>query len=185
MSTKKQRGRGAKRALDYGEDQRTGPSQSTFVDLTSSETPQKRNKRDLNDFFGSPAPASTPSAKPSSSIAIVTPSEAAKMKEEEKKEQEYVPTYVHKNVEYQRKGKAQLSETTKKVFEFVEKNFIIPEGFENNRSFGPLSGVCFEERVIASYTNNLLKPKKDAKGIEICTCCASKGHKRDDCPTLI
>ena len=63
--------------------------------------------------------------------------------------------------------------------------FVIPKGFENSRSFGPLSGSCFEERVISAYSNNLLEPKNAGVKIQICTSCASKGHKRDDCPELL
>lgn len=199
MSTKRS-GKKAKRGLDYSEDKREMQSQNDevdVVDLTGAVTPQKKKKRNLNDFFGSPdsAATSTPAAKRSSSAAVVTPPEIKVKRqkkdkraaaEEENKEKENVPTYLHKNVEYLRKGQADLSEKTLKIFHWIEKHFEIPEGFENNRAFGPLSGVCFEERAIAAYTNHLLTRREDADaGAEICTCCASDGHKRDDCPTLI
>lgn len=187
------RGRSAKRSLQFNDGDSANPPQSgtdDIVDLTGNDTPQKKKRRGISDFFG---PASTPQAKTASSAAIVTPQEAKKQKtdkaqdkEEDEKEQEHVPTYLHKNVEYLRKGEAELSDKTQKIYNFVEKHFAIPNGFENDRSFGPLSGVCYEERAIVAYTNNLLKPKNpEVECGEICTCCAMEGHSRDDCPALI
>ena len=180
----------AKRGLDFGEPKKS--KDDDFVDLTkatASVTPQKKKKRDLHAFFSSPAATTTSEAK--TAAAVVTPPEAKKQKvtkaeaseKEEKKEGEYVPIYIHKNVSYVRKGEADLDPATEKAFQLIEEHYLIPKGFENDRSYGPISGISFEERVIASYSNNLLKPKEEA--VEICTHCADVGHKRDDCEELI
>lgn len=189
----------AKRSLDFGNDD------NDKVDLTEDFTPapavtpvKKQKKRDLRAFFSSPT--STAAATTNNAAPVVTPLDVKKRKldvsstptkkkkledEDQKREDGYVPTYVHKNVSYVREGKAELDPSTAKVFQLVEEHYVVPEGFENDRSYGPLSGVCFEERVIASYRNNLLKPKNQKDVIEICTHCADVGHKRDDCQELI
>lgn len=176
----------AKRSLDFGDTKKTTDN---VVDLTTpAATPQKKKKRDLHAFFSSPTTTTTESK---TAAAIVTPAESTPKKakltkpaeDEEKKEGEYVPIYIHKNVSYARRGKADLDPATEKAFHLIEEHYEIPAGFENDRSYGPISGVSFEERVIASYSNNLLQPKSEA--VEICTHCADLGHKRDDCQDLI
>lgn len=119
---------------------------------------------------------------------IVTPPKSeppTKQARVEKKDQ-YVPSYLHNNVDYKRKGKADLSDETLKAYELVEKHFHIPDGFENSRKYGPLSGTSFEERVISAYSLGLLEPKtNESANVAICSVCAVEGHRRSDCPTLI
>jgi hypothetical protein len=68
----------------------------------------------------------------------------------------------------------------------VEKHFVIPQDFENNRKYGPLSGVSFEERAISAYSCGLLEPKTQASAkVAICSACAEEGHKRSACPQLV
>jgi hypothetical protein len=97
----------------------------------------------------------------------------------------HVKTYIHKNVEYFREGEASLSPTTLKVFRLVRDNYEIPVDFENDRSFGPLSGMCYEERLIRAYTLKKLKPKAGATVLDFCAACAKTGHVRNDCPALL
>ena len=125
----------------------------------------------------------------------------------------HVPIYIHKNLEYQRKGQATLSDVTETVYRWIEQHYEIPDDFENNiHKYGPISGTCYEERVIKSYDMGLLQPKmvSGGGGIDydyddddddggggggvsgrvdiltgICSECACTGHKRIDCPQLI
>lgn len=98
----------------------------------------------------------------------------------------YVPTYIHKNVAYLRRGETKLDAVVEKTFGLVVRHCIVPQDFENNRKYGPLSGTSFEERVIAAYNLGLLQPNgPESDGIEICSACGVEGHKRDECPKLI
>lgn len=116
--------------------------------------------------------------------AFTTPTKKARI--EESKEEPYVPTYIHKNLEYLRKGEATLSEITRRTFALVEEHFHLPEDLDKNRKYGPLSGSCFEKRAITAYSMGELEVKNpEADGIMICTACAAEGHKRSSCPTLI
>jgi hypothetical protein len=123
---------------------------------------------------------------------------------------EYVPTYIHKNLDYQRRGQASLSVTVQTIFQLVEEYYVIPNDFETNPFYGPLSGTCYEERVINAYNRGMLRSKRWEEnttttttdttaatttttttttgiidGIHICSHCAVIGHMRDDCPELI
>jgi hypothetical protein len=196
MSSKAPSKRGVKRAnaqrrlFDDNDDKKTKEVGSTVPTTASStdpvsilETPQKKRRLDggsIQTFF------SSKKAK-----AVVTPDKQDLLdtpvkQKEEKKEAAYVPTHIHKNLSYLRRGQASLSETSRKTFELVEAHFIIPRDLEQNGSFGPLSGTCFEERAIRAYNLSLLEPKeKGHAAVEICSNCATLGHKRNDCPDLI
>ena len=153
---------------------------------TLTGTPQKR-KRDVSSYF-------SPVASRKNKAAVVTPEKpearttAKRVKKEQNKEHEaeqYVPTYIHKNLNYQRRGQASISEELKKTFALVEQHYEIPNDFETNKKrYGPLSGTCFEERVVTAYDHGLLESKSDTI-TEICSHCAVTGHKREDCPVLI
>jgi hypothetical protein len=173
---------------DAHEEQHEEVPASSIVDLTTSppatvsllETPQKKRRVDSQLFF---SPKGKAIVTPDKEEEIPTP---VKQPKEEKKKDPYVPTYIHKNLSYQRKGQALLGENAQKTFELVEAYFEIPEDFEQSRSFGPLSGTCFEERAIRAYNLSLLDPKKITNAtLEICSACATLGHKRNDCPDLI
>jgi hypothetical protein len=85
----------------------------------------------------------------------------------------------------------------KRVFDLVEEHYVIPSNFESDRSYGPLSGTCFEERVVNAYDRGLLLPNHQNQNkhpsndegcgsiLIICTHCAALGHRQDDCPDLI
>lgn len=101
-------------------------------------------------------------------------------------EEEYVPTYIHKNLSYQRRGDATLKDKVKQTFGLVEAHFTIPSDFEQSRKYGPIGGTCHEERAIQAYNLSLLEPiKTENSSLEICSECAVLGHKRNDCSTLI
>jgi hypothetical protein len=161
-----------RKKLVFDDDSEKAPRQgkSSAASTAAPVSPQKR-KRGLDAF-------TSPVAK-KKKVAAVTPEE-----KERKALSRYVPEYIHKAVGYQREGKATLVENTITAFKLIVENYTIPEDFEQSRSFGPLGGTSFEERVIRAYTLGKLKPK-DEKGIAICTQCCVLGHKRVECPTLI
>ena len=151
---------------------------------------------------------------PATGAATITPSPAARKRrallteapEKEKKrkvskspaktiavedEEPYVPKYIHANVGYRRFGSSNnhLLDGQKMAFSFIADNYTLPPDFETNRKYGPLSGLCYEERAIAAYSTNMLEPKEDAdltllkRGV--CTSCGTVGHERVRCPDLI
>ena len=98
---------------------------------------------------------------------------------------ETTPVFLHKLLEYKRRGNAQLSDVQHKVVAFIERHFHVPEDFERSHKFGPLSGMCFEERLIAAYANELLEPRVatgNTSDLRICTNCGKHGHTKTDCP---
>lgn len=172
----------AQRRLDFdNQDTRTS---NEIIDI-DDDIPQTANssrslaspqKRSPVTSFESPAPSKKPKA------VVVTP-------EAEKEDllSKYVPTYIHKNVEYCREGTASLPSKTIQIFQWICDRYEVPADFEQQRSFGPLSGTSYEQRVIAEYKLGKLDRKEDAPDNEtlICSGCAQTGHIRDDCPSLI
>jgi len=180
---KKQAKKSSKRRLDFaaagedGDDSHTKKRSRTTV---SSPASKRSGKQSTIQSFSSPVSKSR-------TVVAVTPEE-----QEEKGRKElskYVPKYIHKNLDYKRRGdkSSSLPEITRKVFGLIEENYDIPQDFEQQRAYGPLSGTSYEERVIQEYSLGKLNPKarRGTNTIEICTCCASLGHKRFDCPTLV
>ena len=166
----------AKRKLDL--DPKSPPTKaaakndSAVVDLTTTAASPMKKKRGVDSFFDK------------KEAALVTPEKRHKSVVEKKKE--YVPTYIHKNVEYKRKGETD-DPILVATYQLVEKHFYIPDDFENNRAFGPKSGVSFEERVISAYSLGLLEPRSEeaSANVQICSACATEGHKRSSCPKLV
>ena len=126
---------------------------------------------------------------------IVTPDngETKKVASRQSNDSEYIPTYIHKNVEYVRKGQiVKLSPIQSKVLQWIEDNYEIPHDFEQNRKYGPLSGSSYIDRVITAYRLGSLK-RIEGSDLDsernnvrvICTVCANFGHIGDTCPTLL
>lgn len=181
MPTKSTRETRSKRRLEFVDNSDEGsgkePTTASARDKTPEQSaPTTTRKRGMEAFL------SSPKAK-KKKTAVVTPLNERKVAAAES---EYVPKYVHKNLDYRRKGQAKLSPTTLQVFQLVEEHFDIPKDIEQNRSYGPLSGTSYEERVIRTYTLGKLTSKDPADAnVTICTSCATVGHKRDDCPDLL
>ena len=171
----------AQRRLDFDEqDTRTSDEIFDIEDDTpqtasSSRSLSSPRKRSPVNSFESPAPSKK------AKTVVVTP-------EAEKEDlSKYVPTYIHKNVEYCREGSASLPSKTIQIFQWICDRYEVPADFEQQRSFGPLSGTSYEQRVIAEFKLGKLDRKEDAPDDEtlICSGCAQVGHIRDDCPSLI
>lgn len=152
-------------------------------------TPDKEERVDDNEDDSRVKPANEMIVTPVKAHWPTTPLNERLKKAKE--EDAYVPTYIHKNLSYQREGTASLPPTVKRTFELVRDHYEIPENIEQDRSYGPLSGSCYEERVIRAYNLSMLEPKGQSSdgsvttGIEICSHCATVGHKRNECPDLI
>jgi hypothetical protein len=160
---------------------------------TIVDTPQKKKPKNTHGFFSPKGkPVVTPDKLEDDEVQVVSPPlkktrlserfSPAKAKKAE--EGPYVPTYIHKNLSYKRQGSASLPEKVVKTFELVNEHYEIPDDFETNRSYGPLSGISYEERAIAAYNLSMLNARK-GDGVEICSNCVCVGHKRSDCPKLI
>lgn len=171
----------ARRRLNFGAQDTWTSDEIIDIDDDTPQTTESSNsrssqwKRSPTTSFESPAPSKKTKA------VVVTP-EAAK--EDLSK---FVPTYIHKNVEYCRGGSCSLPSKTIHVFQWICDRYNIPPDFEQQRSFGPLSGTSYEQRVIAEYKLGKLERKGDSPDDEtlICSGCAQTGHIRDDCPSLI
>ncbi|KAG7340144.1 hypothetical protein IV203_006548 [Nitzschia inconspicua] len=184
-------------------------SPSTFrVVEADSGTPAKKKTRLVDSYF-SPVSRKSTDATSHTAVAIVTPEKVVDTTASTGRDRTtssinvddtqsaYVPSYIHQNLSYQRRGKAQLSSTMKQTFALVEEHYVIPNDFETNMKYGPLSGTCFEERVIDAYNDGLLQCKSSKPEIhtqtkttttaivDICSHCAVTGHKRIDCPELV
>lgn len=185
-SAKKGSSAGTKRRLDFEpigknktKDEERGikkrASSSQQQTLQSSMAKHARSTKS----FTSPV-----SSKRLEKRAIVTPEEATSVKK--KKSDSFVPKYIHKNLGYHCAGASKVSPTKLLAFEHIVNSHIIPDDLEQSRAYGPLSGSCFEERVLQAYSLGKLAVQDGYDGeTNICTQCANKGHKRMECPTLI
>jgi len=206
----------AKRRLEFGDDHHQDVNRAVVVENGSEAnspadkednikglssivwaTPEKKRRRrdDRNNKEGigmyfSPSKTTT-SDRRKTSVMVTPEKKKEENREKETKDrsqyQQHVPIYIHKNLNYQRRGQAILSEKLKRAFDLVEEHYVVPFDFESDQSFGPLSGTCFEERVVNAYDRNLLLPNQPSYGggILICAQCAKLGHRQDDCPDLI
>ena len=107
--------------------------------------------------------------------------------DEEQESSIYKPTYVHSNVDYHRRGDLALDQSTLKAYRFIRNNFLIPRTFETDGKFGPLSGSCFEERVIRAYSLGELEPRENIaeSSLKVCTYCGEEGHMKENCTDLL
>ena len=109
----------------------------------------------------------------------------------------YVPVHIHSNVDYHRRGDLVLDQGKLRAYRFIHNNFHIPKNIETDPTFGPLSGGCFEERVIRAYSLGKLELNKNGKMMSkrgstsgnemllVCSYCGDEGHKRDGCSQLL
>ena len=174
----------------------------TPVKKKKKETTHRHATESRATYF-SPTKA-TPSAS-TSTLVVVTPDKTAATKHRPHKKQKqtrhdepeeppkqvlHVPYAIHKKVQYQQRGCATLSDTTVDVFQFVAAHYTIPSDLERNiLQYGPLSGTCYEVRVLEAYERNLLVPKLSDNNTNgttsICTNCGTLDHVIDNCPQLL
>lgn len=196
MSTKR-KSAGSQRKLNF---------QAHTVDDDVAVDEEHTQQQAVVNAFGKRSLSSQPSAsakrpratesylspkKKGKASAVVTPATDSRKKPPnvlEVAEEEFIPTYIHKNVEYIRKGHAEkLSPRKRTIVQWIHEKYEIPNDIEHNRNYGPLSGSSYEDRVIAAYRLGKLDAVGGDETIDtvICTTCAELGHERDQCPTLL
>jgi hypothetical protein len=167
----------------------------------SSPTAKRRRKEKSSSSDAAAAAVSqkTPSRPKTTQekSAVVTPAdEDAKIKKEKKATKktpaEYVPTYIHKNVEYDRLGQRRAADHNNAVhqtvlacYHWIDEHCDIPADLEQNRRYGPLSGTCYEERTVRAYRLGLIVAKQRDGAPQLCTSCAQVGHTYDACPSMV
>jgi hypothetical protein len=71
------------------------------------------------------------------------------------------------------------------VLLLLQSRYIIPADMETSSRFGPHSGVCFEERVIAAHRHGKLEPRAGCSDAgPVCTSCGGAGHWSSHCTAL-
>lgn len=71
-----------------------------------------------------------------------------------------VQASIHAHIGYQRRGIASdLSASQQALFDFVNSEVNIPQDFDLNHKYGPISGVSYEMRVITSFIHGLFDPE--------------------------
>lgn len=111
---------------------------------------------------------------------------AASAKPAKKRRPEFQPA-IHRVVNYKPEGVQELTEAQQKVYSFVCKHFIIPRDIETTR-YGPLSGTCYEERVIGAFCAGQLKPRSGSEAqsaTKACVGCGALGHWARYCPEAL
>ena len=176
---------GSKRRLDFDEEV---PDSKAPVSASPapSNSRSKRSKRQKPISFPPASATATPTKKSSKKAAVVTPLDADEKKTDD---HSFVPIYIHKNVDYHTEGVAKISQPAKKAFELIRQTHIIPSDLQTSRAHGPLSGSCYEEKVMQEYELGQLRVKPefadDDTATKICVACAKQGHLRDNCPDLL
>jgi hypothetical protein len=158
-----------------------------FSNENESKKEDKDGKEASQKISPNPSVFESPKKK-AKAAAVVTPAKDEEVVSPQKKTEskKYVPKYVHKNVQYQTEGEAVLPESRLQAYQLIKDSFVIPDDFEQSRQHGPLSGSCFEERVIKAYNVGSLEPKPDTEtGLEICVHCGTVGHLKVDCDELL
>ena len=183
---------GAKRRLHMDSDDekiddsvKDSPAKRGYLDGSASSffSPQKKGKSETRSLI-------TPIKKPSTK-KVLTPGLDAEAEEEDikpappirKDQNRYVPEHLYKNLDYATSDLQNLSTGEQKAYRLITQYFNIPKDFEQSRRFGPWSGTCYEERVLAAYQVGQLKLIDSA--VDICVSCGSEGHKKRDCPDLL
>ncbi|KAL7575835.1 hypothetical protein ACA910_003157 [Epithemia clementina (nom. ined.)] len=180
-----------KRRLDFDDDTLTDSTQPNaaksaikeFTDVKGGKQQQQHPQQSITHWTTS-TQTSTP-VKKRTKTAIITPGDEGESKERD----EFVPGYVHINLDYDTVGKADLPDATIRAFALVCETHTIPSDLQSSRVHGPLSGSSYEEKVLQAYVLNKLFPKEefigDVNSTTICVECAEQGHIRDDCPSLL
>eukprot|EP00977_Amphora_coffeiformis_P008987 scaffold2033_cov164-Amphora_coffeaeformis.AAC.26 len=169
-----------KRKLDFVPDDDKRPKASGAAAPKSTTTATTTTPTSIQSF-------ASPVSKRHKRSVVTPEDEAKKGRDKQQEEQElFVPKYIHKNLSYARRGKSELDPIKQKAFAQILDSHVIPTDLEQSRAYGPLSGTCYEERVLRAYTLGKLTVKDGYDGeTRICTACANQGHTRNECPTLI
>lgn len=178
----------SRRRLDFADDGDqaiVSPNKKTRSSTNANESTAVTPESGIGKFLSRDR-----DSKPKAARQLVTPQ---KIKETDLyyesggEDDVYKPTHIHANVDYHRRGDLALDAKTLKVYRFVREHFLIPKDIEAEHKFGPLSGSCFEERVIRAYSLGELEAKDglDESDLHVCTYCGEEGHVKGDCSELL
>ena len=72
------------------------------------------------------------------------------------------------------------------VLAHIAAAYDVPADFElDKRRFGPLSGTCHTQRLLANLQAGTLALRPGATRVELCARCGLEGHWRSDCPAAL
>jgi len=102
---------------------------------------------------------------------------------EDAEEEEEYQSVIRNNVGYRKRKLTRGQEIT---LDYVKKYYDIPEHFDRDKRFGPLSGSSPELRIISAYVEGSLNVKKGKKKVikVICHECGTIGHDSMNCDQL-
>jgi hypothetical protein len=94
-------------------------------------------------------------------------------------------TFLAHVVGYELEGPAPTP-AERAVLAHIAATYDVPEDFELDKArFGPLSGTCHTQRLLANLAAGTLPLKAGATRVELCARCGLEGHWRSDCPAAL
>lgn len=178
---KKARQSPAKKALFSPGKTASAPSTPSLQTTTPRESKKLVSPTPVKSSASSSSAVSSSSSSSAHSSAF--PSSIFLEAEEEQKEQ-HIPVYIHRNVGYKAKGtedsEAGLAFGQKKALGVITQKCVIPQDFESSRSYGPLSGVSWGQRVLSCFQAGIIK-SKGGRELVLCISCGNEGHFKKEC----
>jgi hypothetical protein len=183
-----------RRRLEFSTEENAPAATSQKRNKTSTNKPNDSTAVTPESGIGKFLTRNKSDSKPKAARQLVTPQKSDKESDSsiyyqsgDEDAETFKPTHIHANVDYHHRGELALDANTLKVYRFVRDHFLIPATFEVDHKFGPLSGSCFEERVIRAYSLGELEPKGEGKknDLLVCTYCGEEGHVKGDCSELL
>eukprot|EP00617_Octactis_speculum_P026630 CAMPEP_0185769700 /NCGR_PEP_ID=MMETSP1174-20130828/55506_1 /TAXON_ID=35687 /ORGANISM="Dictyocha speculum, Strain CCMP1381" /LENGTH=213 /DNA_ID=CAMNT_0028454865 /DNA_START=36 /DNA_END=677 /DNA_ORIENTATION=+ len=145
----------AREALDTKAATASVTTPSTVRTAVALESKKKRTVGEVSGFGGD--------SKRRSARALVFEDEkdaAAAASVDQASDEVCVQASIHAHIGYQRRGIASdLSASQQALFDFVNSEVKIPQDFDLNHKYGPISGVSYEMRVITSFIHGLFDPE--------------------------
>ena len=112
------------------------------------------------------------------------------IKAHEKENVDSPRAFLHESLRYKGKGKVSIKPEQRAALQFINERFAVPDEnvLADASEFGPLSGTCYEERVLSSYVSGKLSKKSNCDDVEACTVCVTcgmQGHRYTSCKQVL